>query len=83
MFENLQREFGVLVRKGREKLGLTQEMTAELLEIGNSNLRNIEQGKGRANWEDWLKLSELLSINLDALQRKHLAQFLREKIKVD
>lgn len=76
MFEELQAEFGRMVRVGREESGLTQELTAELLEISPSKLRRIEQGKGGANWGDWAKLSELFSIDLSSLQRKHLSSII-------
>ncbi len=83
MFEEMQIEFGKLVRKRREELGLTQEMTAELLEIGASNLRKIECGKGKPRWEDWIKLSGLFSINLDGLQRRYIAPSLFNDIGLD
>lgn len=74
MFEDLQKEFGRLVRNARKNRGLTQEMTAELLEISCSHLRKIEHGKGGFNWGVWMKLTELFNIDLEKLQEKYLPQ---------
>lgn len=71
MFEKLQKELGEQVQKGRMRYGLTQEMTAELLEISCSNLRRIECGKSSINWETWMKLSELFNIELEDLLEKY------------
>lgn len=76
MFEDLQKEFGEQVRKGRMRYGLTQEMTAELLEISCSGLRKIEYGRGGSSWETWMKLSELFDIDLEELLEKHTVQHL-------
>ncbi len=74
MFKIFQKEFGEQVQKGRMRYGLTQQMTAELLEVGCSNLRKIECGEGSSNWETWMKLSELFDIDLDMLLKKHIAR---------
>lgn len=79
MFENLQKEFGEQVRTRRIKSGLTQENTARLLEIGCSNLRKIEQGKGNSNWEVWMKLTELFDIDLERLQAQYIPQNIQQR----
>ncbi len=81
MFEVFKKEFGDKVQKGRIRYGMTQQMTAELLEIGCSNLRKIEEGEGGSNWETWMKLSELFDIDLDTLLEKHIAQHLKDDLK--
>ncbi len=80
MFEIFQKEFGDKVLKGRKRYGLTQQTTAELLEICCSNLRKIEDGEGGSNWETWMKLSELFDIDLDALLEKNIAQHFKEDL---
>ncbi len=78
MFKIFQKEFGDEVLKGRIRYGLTQQRTAELLEIGCSNLRKIEDGEGGSNWETWMKLSKLFDIDLDALLEKNIAQYFQD-----
>jgi len=83
MFEDLQTEFGKLVRERRREYGLTQKMTAEILEMSVYNLRRIEHCENGTNWVDWVKLGVLFSIDSDALQRKYVTPECLKEIGID
>ncbi len=83
MFDDLQTEFGKLVRERRKEYGLTQKMTAEILEMSVYNLRKIEHCENGTNWVDWVKLGGLFSIDSDALQRKYVTPERLKEIGID
>lgn len=60
---------GRIIRKLREKRGLTQEVLSGLAAISRSHLAEIESGRTNANAETLWKISEALGMRCSDLIR--------------
>lgn len=59
--------FGIIVRKLREKKGLLLRQVAAILEIDTALISKIERGERKANREQVAKLAEVLDVEADEL----------------
>ena len=59
--------FGIIVRKLREKKGLLLRQIAAILEIDTALISKIERGERKANREQVAKLAEVLDVEVDEL----------------
>ncbi len=59
--------FGIIVRKLREKKGLLLRQVAAILEIDTALISKIERGERKANREQVAKLAEVLDVEVDEL----------------
>ncbi len=59
--------FGVTVRKLREKKGLLLRQVAATLEIDTALISKIERSERKANREQVIKLAEILDVEADEL----------------
>ncbi len=60
---------GQIIRRFREKQGLTQEVLSGLAAISRSHLAEIERGRTNANVETLWKISEALGMRCSDLIR--------------
>ena len=60
----VQREiFGDMIRRARNRLGLTQENLAELMSCSAHWIHKVELGKSDLNWMDTLHLTVILDLD--------------------
>lgn len=60
----VQREiFGDMIRRARNRLGLTQENLAELMSCSAHWIHKVERGKSDLNWMDTLHLTVILDLD--------------------
>jgi DNA-binding XRE family transcriptional regulator len=57
--------WGNLLEKQRERLGITQFELAQLTQLSDLTIRNIEKGKGSTSLTNWLKVCDVLGYNFD------------------
>ena len=67
---DIKRHFGVVVRRRRQKLGLSQERFAELAEIHRTYVSSVESGKVAAGIEVCSKIAKALKTPLSQLLRE-------------
>ena len=60
-------KFGQMVRKAREKKGISQEKLAGELDLSRISINNYEQGKQAPNLETAIKIALYLDIQLNDL----------------
>lgn len=63
-------EIGTLIKSARKKSGLTQEQSAEALNISRQTLSNWENGKTYPDIISVIKMSDLYSVSLDYLLKE-------------
>lgn len=63
-------EIGILIKSARKKSGLTQEQSAEALNISRQTLSNWENGKTYPDIISVIKMSDLYSVSLDHLLKE-------------
>lgn len=64
---------GERIRKQRKRLGLTQEMLSEKINITPSFYSQIESGKRKASISAFVNLSQTLSISLDYIFNNNIS----------
>jgi len=64
---NLYIELGILVRKNRDRLKLTQETLAERVGLSRTSITNIESGRQKILLHHLFLLAEALSVSPQAL----------------
>lgn len=72
---NLEKKFGLAVRKRRNKLGLSQEAFAEKAEIHRTYVSEIELGKVNVGIAVAEKLAEALGTSLSYLIKEAEAEY--------
>jgi transcriptional regulator with XRE-family HTH domain len=65
--EQLLRRFGKNVKIERIKRDLTQEQLAEIMEVSQNYVANIECGKANMSLAKVLELSKFLNVNIEKL----------------
>ncbi len=65
--EQLLRKFGKNVKIERIKRDLTQEQLAEIMEVSQNYVANIECGKANMSLAKVLELSKFLNVNIEKL----------------
>jgi DNA-binding XRE family transcriptional regulator len=63
--EEKLKSWGHLLEKKREDLKLTQFELAQLTQLSDLTIRNIEKGKGSTSLTNWLKVCDVLGYNFD------------------
>lgn len=58
------------IKQRREELQITQEILAELSDIGLRTLKGIESGKGNPTLETLLKIADVLGLELKLVVKK-------------
>lgn len=61
------RQFGELVRKHRQRLGLTQDRLGELVGLTRTSITNIERGHQKVLLHQFFLLAQALQISPEAL----------------
>lgn len=74
MSEELQKLFGLNVRRVREERGWTQEELARRAGINRSYLGGVERGKRRVAMENIARIAQALGIFPDVLFRKQSSE---------
>ena len=64
-----QMRFGIRIREGREKMGLTQEELAEKVGVSKQHICRIETGYRTCSYDLLLKISDVLGASTDYLLR--------------
>ena len=59
-------QFGKIVKQKRKQMKITQERLSELVGISTMFCRDIELGANRANWVTWVKICTVLEIDMNA-----------------
>ena len=62
-------KFGQMIKKNREKKGISQEKLAKELKLSRISINNYEQGKQAPNLDTAIKIALYLSIHLNDLTR--------------
>ena len=65
--EQLLKKFGKNVKIERIKRDLTQEQLAEIMEVSQNYVANIECGKANMSLAKVLELSKFLNVNIERL----------------
>jgi DNA-binding XRE family transcriptional regulator len=77
--EEKLKQWGNLLEKQRERLNITQFELAELTQLSDLTIRNIEKGKGTTSLVNWLKVCNVLGYSFD-LQIKRMSDEERKSI---
>lgn len=75
---SLQKEFGKLIRQKRKEQELTQDKLSEIVGITDVYLRDLESGKYTATWIIWLRLCNVLNIDIDDFSDKFIVPDINE-----
>ena len=65
--ENLLKKFGKNVKIERIKKDLTQEQLAEIMNVSQNYIANIERGKANMSLAKIYELSKFLNVNIEKL----------------
>lgn len=60
---------GMVIRRYREKKGLSQEVLSSFADIGRTHLSAIERGTRKPTLETFFKISEALEMNASDLMK--------------
>ena len=71
-------EFGMMMKNKREQLNLSREKMSELVGISTVYCRNIEIGKNCPTWKIWLKICSVLDLNIDYIINIYIRPNLEE-----
>ena len=72
-------KLGLRIRELRIAKGLTQSELADLLEMERSNLTRIEGGKQAPNYENLIKLSSILNVEIkDIFEFEHTIKTVKQ-----
>lgn len=63
----LYEELGRLVRKHRERLGISQDVLAQAIELSRASVANIETGRQRIPLHHLYRLARALKVEAEAL----------------
>ncbi len=61
---------GARIREERERLGISQKVFSEIIEIGSNNLSRIELGKFNIGSDTLHKIAKALNLKLDFVKKK-------------
>jgi|GEM_PF-3081400 len=67
--DEVERRLGQDLRKAREEAGLNQDQLADLASISNRPIYMFETGKGSIRLETYLKLLEVLGLEIRVVPR--------------
>jgi transcriptional regulator with XRE-family HTH domain len=65
--DRLYAEFGQLVRRHRQRLGLTQDQLAERIALARTSITNIERGRQKILLHQLFQLAESMGVSPEAI----------------
>lgn len=65
--DRLYAEFGKLVRRHRQRLGLTQDQLAERVALARTSITNIERGRQKVLLHQLFHLAESMGVSPEAI----------------
>ncbi len=65
--DRLYAEFGKLVRRHRQRLGLTQDQLAERVALARTSITNIEQGRQKVLLHQLFQFAESMGVSPEAI----------------
>jgi transcriptional regulator with XRE-family HTH domain len=68
--EHILIQWGSLLATKREQLKITQKELAELTQLSDLTIRNIERGKGGVAFANWIKVSDQLGYDFNLSLKK-------------
>jgi len=76
-YSELDIEFGMMMKNKREQLNISREKMSELVGISTVYCRDIEIGKNCPTWKIWLKICDVLNLNINYI----IATYIRPELE--